>query len=111
MDKYLALKTTIKSNGWSVELFENEVGARGYCCKYVWCYLKNLGFNNTLIRNNIKNLVSLPWNALFLSGLLEITKNGLLPLSHANSVLQVLRVMPLLWNRITSESNYLFHML
>ena len=55
INKYLALKTTIESNGWSVELFAVEVGARGYCCKSVLCCLKKLGFNNTLIRNNIKN--------------------------------------------------------
>ena len=54
INKYLALKTTIESNGWSVELFAVEVGARGYCSKSVLCCLKKLGFNNTLIRNNIK---------------------------------------------------------
>ena len=33
INKYLALKTTTESNGWSVELFAVEVGARGYCSK------------------------------------------------------------------------------
>ena len=55
INKYLALKATIESNGWSEELFAVEVGARGYCSKSVLCCLKKLGFNNTLIRNNIKN--------------------------------------------------------
>ena len=31
INKYLALKTVIESNGWCVELFAVEVGARGYC--------------------------------------------------------------------------------
>ena len=56
INKYLALKATIESNGWSVEIFTVEVGARGYCSKSVLYCLKKLGFNNTLIRNNIKNL-------------------------------------------------------
>ena len=111
MDKYLALKTTMKSNGWSVELFENEVGARDIAVS-LFGVISKIWVSITLLSGTTsKNLVSLPRNALFLSGLLEITKNGLLPLSHANSILQVLRVMPLLWNRITSESNYLFHIL
>ena len=33
INKYLALKATIESNGWSVEIFAVEVGARGYCSK------------------------------------------------------------------------------
>ena len=56
INKYLALKTTVESNGWSVELFAVEVGARGYCCKFVLCCHKRLGFNNNPIRNNIKKL-------------------------------------------------------
>ena len=56
INKYLALKTTIEYNEWSVEHFAVEVGARGYCSKSVLCYLKKLGFNNTLITNNIKNI-------------------------------------------------------
>ena len=55
INKYLALKATIESNGWSMELFAVEVGARGYCSKSILCCLKKLCFNNTLIRNNIKN--------------------------------------------------------
>ena len=55
-NKYLALKTIIESNGWCVELFAVEVGARGYCSKFVLCCFKKLGFSNTLIRNTIKKL-------------------------------------------------------
>ena len=47
INKYLALKTTIESNGWSVELFAVEVGARGYCSKSVLCCLKKLGLSST----------------------------------------------------------------
>ena len=53
--KYLSLKTTIESNGWSVELFSVEVSVRKYCSKSAFCCLKKLGFNNTFIRNIIKN--------------------------------------------------------
>ena len=56
INKYLALKTVIESNGWCVELFAVEVGARGYCSKSVLCCFKKLGFNNTCIRNTIKKL-------------------------------------------------------
>ena len=35
INKYLALKTIIESNGWCVELFAVEVAARGYCSKSV----------------------------------------------------------------------------
>ena len=65
INKYLALKTTIESNGWSVELFAVEVGARGYCSNSVLCYLKKLGFHNTLLRNNIKNLSKLSMECSF----------------------------------------------
>ena len=65
INKYLALKTTIESNGWSVELFAVKVGARGYCSNSVLCYLKKLGFHNTLLRNNIKNLSKLSMECSF----------------------------------------------
>ena len=54
--KYSALKATIESNGWSVQLFAVEASARGYCSKLVLCCLKTLDFNNILIRNNIERL-------------------------------------------------------
>ena len=56
INKYLALKTVIESNGWCVELFAVEVGARGYCSKSVLCCFKKLGSNNTRIRKTIKKL-------------------------------------------------------
>ena len=49
INKYLALKIVIESNGWFVELFAVEAGARGYCSKSVLCCFTKLGFNNTRI--------------------------------------------------------------
>ena len=37
LSKYLPLKTSIESNGWSVHLFAVEVGARGFCARSVMC--------------------------------------------------------------------------
>ena len=56
INKYLALKTIIESNGWCMELFAVEFGARGYCSKSVLCCFKKLGFSYTLIRSAIKKL-------------------------------------------------------
>ena len=55
ISKYLTLKLTLESNGCFVELFAVEVGATGYCSRSILRCLKKLGFNNTLIRSNIKN--------------------------------------------------------
>ena len=79
--KYSALKTTIESNGLSVEIFVVEVGARGYCSKCVLCCLKKLGFNNTFIWNNIKKLSKSSNESSFCIWLARKTKNGLLRLS------------------------------
>ena len=56
INKYLALKTIIESNGWYVKLFAMIVGARGYSSKSVLCCFKKLGFSNTLIKNTTKKL-------------------------------------------------------
>ena len=156
INKYLALKATIESNGWSVELFAVEVGARGYCLKSVLCCLKKLGFNNTLIRNNMKNVSKSSMECSFCIWLARnskewtsttylkvkdslkescnspsprpYTKQNTKPVSKANSIclvgfinkgntcyassiLQVLSVIPTLWNRVPSESNRLSPML
>ena len=68
-------------------LFVVEVSARGFCSKSVLCCLKKLGFNNTLIRNKSKNLVSLPSSPLFVSGWQEIIKTGLLLLNLKSKTL------------------------
>ena len=78
INMYLALKTIIESNGWCVELFAVEFGARGYCSKSVLCCFKKLGFNNTLIRNTIKKS--------FVSDWLETIKIGLLLLPTVTSM-------------------------
>ena len=54
INKYLALRTTIESNGWFVELSAVEVGARGYRSKSVLCCLKKLGFNNSKIWKKLR---------------------------------------------------------
>ena len=41
INKYPSLKTTLESNGWSVELFAVEVGARGCFLKSVLCSSKS----------------------------------------------------------------------
>ena len=151
INKYLALKTTIESNGWSVELFAVEVSARGYCSKSFLCCLKKLGFNNTVIRNNIKNFSKPSIGCSFCIWLARDNKewtsttnfkvkdslkescnspspspypkqnikpvpkaNSICSIGfinkgntcYANSILQVLSVMPMLWNRVPSESNH-----
>ena len=152
INKYLALKTTIECNGWSVELFAAEVGARGYCSKSVLCCLRKLGFNDTLTRNNIINFSKSSMECSFCIWLtrnnkewtstinLKIKdslkescnstsprlypKESIKPVSeansicsvcfdscYANSILQVLSVMPTPWNGVTSESNHLSPML
>ena len=64
--KYLALKTTIESNGLPVELFAVEVGAREYCSKFALRCLKKLGFNNTLIRKQHQKIQKVIHGILFL---------------------------------------------
>ena len=56
MNKYFALKGIIESNGWCEELFAEYVGVRGYCSISGLCYFKNLGCNNTLIRNTVTTI-------------------------------------------------------
>ena len=55
-DKYSPLCAAIKSNGWSVNLFAVEVGARGYCSETVRSCLRRLGFTNKLCRSALKSL-------------------------------------------------------
>ena len=43
VNKYMPLKSVIESNGWNVDLFAVEVGARGYCSRSVLCCFKSLG--------------------------------------------------------------------
>ena len=158
--KYLPLKTIIESIGWCVKPFAVEIGAMGYCSKSVLCSFEKLGFNNTLIRNSIKNFSKSSLEYSWLSGCIWLARNSkdrtpsaancklndpsketcnspsslcslkqtirpvsnakLIPpvgfiikgsTSYANSILQVLSVVPNLWNRVPSESNTLSPML
>ena len=156
INKYLALKTVIESNGWCVELFAVEVGARGYCSKSVLCCFKKLGFNNTCIRNTIKKLSKSSMECSFCIWLARNNKywnpaancklndpsketcntpsslsspkqanklvsstKSVRPVGfinkgntcYANSILQILSVVPNLWSRVPSESNILLPML
>ena len=54
--KYLSFKKIMESNGWCEELFDVEVGDRGYSYNSILCCFKKLGFNNNLIRSTIKKL-------------------------------------------------------
>ena len=45
----ISLKSVIENNGWSVNLFAVEVGARGYCYRSVLCCFKILGLRNCTI--------------------------------------------------------------
>ena len=156
MAKYAPLKTVIEGNGWCVDLFAIEVGARGYCSKSVSCCLKKLGFNNKTIRSTIKDLSKVSMECSFCIWLARNNKEWVSPnpkkpkdfpketcfsptnrcaerkssstakitgslcpvgfvnkgnTCYANSILQVLSVLPSLWNRVPSESNCLSPML
>ena len=56
VNKYMPLKSVIEYNGWSVDLFAVEVGARGHCSWLVLCCFKSLGLRNCTINNTIKQL-------------------------------------------------------
>ena len=50
------LKSIIENNGWSVDLFAVEVGARGYCSSSAFCCFKSLGLRNRTISTTIKQI-------------------------------------------------------
>ena len=56
VNKYLLLKSVTENNGWSVDLFAEEVGARGYCSSLVLCCFKSLGLVNRTINTTIKQI-------------------------------------------------------
>ena len=56
VNKYMPLKSVIGNNGWNVDLFAVEVGARGYCSRSVLCCFKSLGLRNCTINTTIKQL-------------------------------------------------------
>ena len=52
----MPLNTVIEDNGWNIDLFAVEVGARGCCSKSVLSCFKSLGLRNHTINNTIKHL-------------------------------------------------------
>ena len=56
INKYMPLKSATENNGWSVELFAVEVGARRYCSQLVLCCFKSLGLKNHIINTTIKQI-------------------------------------------------------
>ena len=53
VNKYMSLKSVIENNGWNVDLFAVEVGARVFS---VLCCFKSLGLRNRTINTTIKQL-------------------------------------------------------
>ena len=74
LSKYLPLKTTIESNGWSVHLFAVEVGAKGFCARSVMCCFHSMGLHNSLVKSTIKELRNLSMEYFFASGQTETTE-------------------------------------
>ena len=64
INKYLPLKSAIKSRGWEVDLHAIEVGARGFCSRSLLCCLRNLGFN-ILAKNPLKTVNKLSMESSF----------------------------------------------
>ena len=56
LNKYSCLVNIIKANGWVVDIFAIEVGARGYCSRSVTTCLKKLGFSNKLAFSTAKQI-------------------------------------------------------
>ena len=56
LSKYLPLKTTIESNGWSVYLFAVKAGARSFCTRSVMCSFHALVLHNSLVKCTMKEL-------------------------------------------------------
>ena len=78
INKYLALKTTTESldDLWSFLQLKSVLGDTAVS---LYCVVSKSYVSMILLSaRTSKNLVSLSWNALFLSGWQEITKNELL---------------------------------
>ena len=56
INKYMSLKSIIKNNGSSVDLFAVEVGARGYYSRLVLYCFKSIGLKNRTIDTTIKQI-------------------------------------------------------
>ena len=78
-DKYEPLSSAIKSNGWKVNLFPIEVGARGYCSTSVKSCFQRLGFSNKQVRSTLKSLSFICLKASFQIWQARETKNWVTP--------------------------------
>ena len=65
LNKYTPLAKVIEKNGWVVDLFAIEVGARGYSSKSLPICLKRLGFNNKIVQKTTKSLSCISMKASF----------------------------------------------
>ena len=66
INKCLPLKSAKKSRGWEIDLYAIEVGARGFCSRFLLCCLQNLGFNNILAKKDLENCEQTVNGILFL---------------------------------------------
>ena len=65
LNKYTPLAKVIEDNGWAVDLFAIEVGARGYSSRLLSICLKRLGFNNKIVQKTTKSLSCISMKASF----------------------------------------------
>ena len=65
LNKYTPLAKVIEDNGWAVDLFAIEVGARGYSSRSLSICLKRLGFNNKIVQKTTKSLRCISLKASF----------------------------------------------
>ena len=63
--KYTPFANVIEDNGWAVDLFAIEVGARGYSSRSLSICLKRLGFNNKNVQKTTKSLSCISIKASF----------------------------------------------
>ena len=63
--KYTPLAKVIEDNGWAVDLFAIEVGARGYSSTSLSICFKRLGFNNKTVQKTTKSLSFISMKASF----------------------------------------------
>ena len=66
INKYLPLKSEIKSRGWEVDIYAIEVGGREYCARYLLCSLWNPGFSNIQAKKTLENCEQTVNEILFL---------------------------------------------
>ena len=105
LGKYTPLSTIISSNGWSVDLFAVEVGARGYCANSLPITLRKLGFGSKLVKSSTKTLGSTSMKSSFCIWLARNSKEwtskdfkttSFTPIKKTQNLQKVLPNLPLL---------------